>query len=67
MAEPTHIRATHPYGFRSGEWAKILTTVESRGRDCWLVQFDDGVTDWWIKDDPDYGYEYRTEVESVTS
>jgi hypothetical protein len=53
----THVRATHGYGFRTGQWARILTVVQSRGRDCWLVQFDDGVTDWWPIEDPIAGYE----------
>lgn len=56
---PTHIRTTHPAGFRSGKWARILTSVESRGRDCWLVQFDDGQEDWWVKNDPMGGYEFE--------
>lgn len=55
----SEIRQTHPYGFRSGQWAKLLTSVEARGRDCWLVEFEDGVTDWWPKDDPQAGYEFR--------
>jgi hypothetical protein len=47
-AEPdTQIRATHPYGFRSGEWARVVNVVPARGRDCYLVEFPDGVTDLW--------------------
>jgi hypothetical protein len=53
----TEVRHTHPFAFRSGQWAQILTTVESYGRPCWLVQFPDGVTDWWVIDDPDADYE----------
>jgi hypothetical protein len=56
------VRRTHPYGFRSGEWARVLTTVESRGRACWLVRFPDGVTDWWVIEDPDAVYELRGET-----
>jgi hypothetical protein len=59
--EPARIRAMHPYAFRSGEWARILTSVEARGRDCWLVQFDDNDTDYWVKDDPHARYEYDTD------
>jgi hypothetical protein len=53
------VRQTHPYGYRSGEWAKALTIVESYGRDCWLVEFSDGARDWWPIDDPMAGYETR--------
>jgi hypothetical protein len=51
------VRQTHPYGYRSGEWAKVLTIVESHGRDCWLVLFEDGNTDWWPITDDVAGYE----------
>lgn len=54
---PRRVRITHPYGFRSGEWAKVLTTVEGPDATCWLVEFPDGATDWWVVDDPDAGYE----------
>ena len=54
------IRATHHYGFRSGQWARILSTVPApNGRDCYLVQFPDGVTDWWLVNDPSDPYEFR--------
>jgi deferrochelatase/peroxidase EfeB len=59
VPEHSHVRQTHPYGFRSGEWARILTTVESYGRQCWFVQFEDGVTDWWPIEDAGAGYEVR--------
>lgn len=49
----------HPCGFRSGEWARVLTTVESYGRPCWLVQFPDGALDEWVIEDPNAGYEVR--------
>lgn len=58
-AELREVRATHPAGFRSGEWARVLTTVESRGRPCWLVEFPDGAQDWWPIEDADAGYEVR--------
>jgi hypothetical protein len=57
--ELCEVRQTHPYGFRSGEWAHVLTTVTSRGRPCWLVQFPDGATDFWVIADADAGYEVR--------
>jgi hypothetical protein len=49
----------HPYGFRSGQWARVLTTVESYGRPCWLVEFPDGFLDWWPTQDRDARYEVR--------
>lgn len=55
----THVRQTHPCGFRSGEWARLLTTVQSHGRDCWLVQFEDKATDWWPISDALAGYEFE--------
>lgn len=57
--ELREVRQTHPYGFRSGQWARVLTTVESYGRPCWLVQFPDGKLDEWVIEDPDAGYEVR--------
>lgn len=57
--ELREVRQTHPYGFRSGEWARVLTTIESYGRPCWLVEFGDGVQDWWPIEDADAGYEVR--------
>jgi len=47
------IRGTHPYQFRSGEWASvcgIVSVVPSEGTEerlCWHVGFDDGVYDHW--------------------
>jgi hypothetical protein len=58
LASVEHIRGTHPYMFRSGEWARLLTTVESHGRDCYLVEFPDGATDWWPVGDEEAGYEF---------
>lgn len=58
--EPTHIRTMRRYGFRSGEWASILTTVPGPERDCFVVRFPDGATDFWVKDDPDGEYEFAT-------
>jgi len=60
----THIRAMHPYAFRSGEWARIKGTAMLPVKDgepdraCYLVEFDDGVSDFWAVDDPDARYEF---------
>lgn len=47
-----YVRSSHPYAFRSGEWAEIIVECEARGRPCWLVKFEDGVTDILVQDDP---------------
>lgn len=52
------IRHTHQYGFRSGEWATIRAVVPSDDRECYLVEFPDGVTDFWAVVDPDEPYEF---------
>lgn len=41
------IRHTHPDGFRSGQWAAIRAVVPGDDRECYLVEFPDGVTDFW--------------------
>jgi hypothetical protein len=53
------IRTTHPYGFRSGEWARLVMVVPARGRDCYLVEFPDLVTDLWVVDDAAGRYEFE--------
>jgi hypothetical protein len=54
------IRGTHPYVFRSGEWARLVGTVDDpgTGRRCYSVRFDDGATDWWPVGDEAAGYEF---------
>lgn len=54
------IRTMHPYGFRSREWARLVTvmTDPEHERDCYLVWFPDGATDHWVCDDPDGQYEF---------
>jgi hypothetical protein len=83
VKEATHIRALHPYAFRSGRWARIRTIapappeeadaddpftrlrdafgVKPRSRDCYVVEFPDGKTDFWVVDDPAAEYEFRYE------
>jgi hypothetical protein len=61
------IRCSHPYGYRSGEWAKIVgVELASRGdgwssgvlRPCYKVEFDDKKIDQWPVNDPDRDYEF---------
>ena len=59
MSAVTHIRHTHPYGFRVGQWAAIRAIVPSGDRECYLVEFPDGVTDFWAVNDPDEPYEFE--------
>jgi hypothetical protein len=54
----TWIRTGHRYGFRCGQWARLLHQTESRGRPCYVVAFEDGLMDNWVIDDPDGQYEF---------
>lgn len=56
------VRATHPYAYKSGEWAQIAGEVERNGRPCWLIVWADGKTDEWVVDDPHAGYEFADAV-----
>lgn len=57
------IRHTHPYGFRSGSWGEILTTLPAPdGTDCYMVRFPDGVTDLWRVTDEAEPYEFSTSL-----
>ena len=53
------IRATHVYGFRSGEWAVITGVEWANERPCYRVRFPDGGTDSWVIEDPSDPYEFR--------
>lgn len=60
------IRATHRYAFRSGQWARLRGTAALPGfpegdRECYLVEFPDGVTDFWPVGDNRHGYEFSSE------
>ena len=59
------IRTTHPYGFRCGEWATLVSTISVRGRDCHLVRFPDGMSDFWVADVPEGRYEFREDAEAT--
>lgn len=54
-----NIRATHQYGFRSGEWAEVTGIEWQNNRPCFIVRFVDGVTDSWPVYDPSDPYEFR--------
>lgn len=54
------VRTMHPYGFRSGKWARLVVSdTRLDGRPTWLVAFPDGVTDVWVADDEQGEYEVR--------
>jgi hypothetical protein len=61
----TLIRSNHPYAFRSGRWARIVTQSVipdvHPDRGLFQIQFEDGYTDWWPVNDPVAEYEYRDE------
>jgi hypothetical protein len=52
------IRATHPYGYRCGEWGRILGVTATRDRVCYMVAWDDEDHDLWPVEDPDDPYEF---------
>ena len=59
----TRIRATGRYSFRRDEWARLVGTAGLPGfpegdRDCYLVEFGDGTTDFWPVHDEAHGYEF---------
>ena len=56
-----NIRATHHYGFRSGEWAEIVGVEwdSIRSRPIFRVRFIDGTMDTWPVYDPSDPYEFR--------
>ena len=54
----TLIRTMHPYGFRCRRWAIWRCTAPGPDRDCYLVEFADWVTDFWVVGDPDGRYEF---------
>lgn len=60
------IRHTHPSGFRWLQWAEIKCIVPGSDRDCYLVEFPDGVTDFWVVSN-DQRYEFREESDEATS
>jgi acetyl/propionyl-CoA carboxylase alpha subunit len=47
------------HGYRTGQWAQILTKGQSGDRDCWLVIYHDGETDV-IPVDPAEAYVFRS-------
>lgn len=55
------IRSTHPCGFRRGEWAWLRGVVPGPDRSCYLVEFEDGVTDFWAVVDASDHYEFWEE------
>lgn len=57
--DATHIRSCHWAAFQSGTWAKILTIAPSEERDCYVIEFPDGRTDYWPVDDPTAEYEFK--------
>jgi hypothetical protein len=65
---PKFIRATHPSGFRSGEWAQVVAChvvhvkATMSARRCWLVVVPDGATDSWVCEDPSDRYEFADAV-----
>lgn len=42
---PTHVRGTHLYSFRSGQWAEIIRIETVNSRPCFKVTYPDGQGD----------------------
>lgn len=66
----SEIRTLHPAGYRSGEWAELLTTAPApeedvMNRSCYVVRFPDGAVDFWVVGDPDGMYEFRDPPEET--
>ena len=53
------IRGTHPYCFRSGQWAHVHSRGYNDGVPVYIVVFDDGRTDLWPIEDATAGYEFK--------
>jgi hypothetical protein len=63
VSDAVYIRGLHWAHFRSGEWAELLTIApDPEGRDCYVVRFPDGVTDFWVVGDPENTYEFADQV-----
>ena len=59
------IRGTHPYSYRSGQWAHLFSIQwDEEGKDLWVVEFPDGDTDVWPSWDTAAGYDVRVQVEA---
>lgn len=59
-----YVRGTHPYAFRSGQWAHLFSIQhDEHGRDIWVVEFPDGKGDAWPSWDSAAGYEVRIQIE----
>ena len=54
------IRATHPHGYRSGEWGIIHGVKWLNNRPCYEVVFLDGSTDYWPVHDSSDPYEFAS-------
>jgi hypothetical protein len=55
------VRRNSIHGYRTGQWAQIVMTIRSHGRDCWLVIYHDGETDVIPVDNPEDRYTFRYE------
>jgi hypothetical protein len=59
VSEATYIRSNHWAAYHSGEWARILTVAPSPERDCYVIEFPNGDTDYWPVEDPTAEYEFK--------
>lgn len=54
------IRSSHPYAYRSGEWALIIGTDYECG--CYQLKWPNGDTDDWAIIDPVANYQFREPI-----
>lgn len=53
------IRGTHPYAYRSGQWAELTGYAQLADRECYKVVFSDGADDLWPVHESGYDYEFK--------
>ncbi len=53
------ITANNVDGYRFGEWATLTGLITIRGRECYIVAFDNGMVDYWPVVDPLDDYKFK--------
>lgn len=58
------IRSTHHYGYRCGEWGRVLGLRTVDDRICYMVAWNDEDSDLWPVSDPDDPYMFNNAAPS---
>lgn len=53
------ITSNHVDGYRYGRWALLKGLTTLNGKECYIVQFNDGVIDYWPVVDPWDDYRFK--------